>query len=108
MSNLYELTDRVRQRIKRQVFRIMKNKLSGKKAEQLKTIYRVIKIGEEIYQRFRIYPMKWQLKHLQWWVDEVGFWYASEWREYKYHLAIKKFCNCRYKEHWLPLLFNNF
>ncbi|MBU2919065.1 hypothetical protein KO505_14000 [Psychrosphaera sp. F3M07] len=107
MSKHYELTERVQQRIKQQVFRIMKNKLSGKESEQLKTIYRMIKIGEDIYQRFRTFPMKWQLKHLSWWVDEVGFWYTSEWREYRYHLAIRKFCICRHKEHWRPSLFSN-
>lgn len=104
MNKEYELTQVVRNRIRQQVFRIMKNKLKGKQSEQFKTIYRMIKVVEDIYQRFRVYPYKMQLKHLKWWLDEVAFWIVSESREYRYQLAVKKFCVCKGSEHWIELL----
>lgn len=100
MSYEYELTDVVQIRIKKQIFRVMKNKLNGKQSEQLKTIYRMIKVSEEIYQRFRVYPYQFQQKHIQWWHDEVAFWIVNEWTEYRYQLAIKKYCYCRDKTTW--------
>lgn len=100
----YELTDVVRHRIKSQMFRIMKNKLKGPQPEQLKTIYRMIKVAEDVYLRFGVYPYKNQLKHLTWWVEERGFWMVSETGEYRYQLAIKKFCVCRYRMHWIDRL----
>lgn len=106
MKMEYELTEVVFRRIKHQVFRIMKNKLKGEQSEQVKTIYRMIKIAEDIYQRYRVYPYQFQLKHLKWWRDEVGFWIVSEWTEYRYELAIKKYCSCRNKEQWFSLIFD--
>lgn len=105
MSYDYELTDVVQIRIKKQIFRVMKNKLKGKQSEQLKIIYRMIKVSEEIYQRFRVYPYQFQQKHIQWWHDEVAFWIVNEWTEYRYQLAIKKFCNCRNKHTWIDIIF---
>lgn len=103
MDRGYELTQIVRNRIQQQIFRIMKNKLKGKQSEQLKTIYRMILVAEDIYHRFRIYPYRYQLKHMQWWLDERGFWMVSESSEYCYQLAIKKFCVCLRKSHWVEM-----
>jgi hypothetical protein len=104
MNNEYQLTETVRRRIKQQIFRIMKNKLKGKQSEQLKTIYRMIRIAEDIYRRFRIYPYRIKEKHMRWWIDEVAFWMVPESREYRYQLAIKKFCQCVESTHWVDLL----
>ena len=91
----HQLTDTVRRRIKQQIFRIMKNKLSGPQREQLKTIYRMIKVAQDIYERFGVYPKRFQQRHFKWWIDEVGFWVESDWSEYRFKLAISKFCDCR-------------
>ena len=79
----------------------MKNKLSGPQNEQLKNIYRMVKVAEDIYRRFGVLPVKFQKKHITWWIEEVGFWVPSPNTEYRLLLSIKKFCQSTGNSHWL-------
>lgn len=89
----------------REINRILRKALAGKKSGRKKRIDVAKNIAKVIFLRWRVGPFGWRQKHLLWYLD-VHIGQYSGWSQYEHWLAIRSVLNITERAHLVVFLAN--